>query len=152
MALWWSLMSCVPTTRAQSSTSPQSGVASTPPSMLGKFLKGEPVALGTVQIMIGVIIFLFGIASTISAYAMSTISGRPMLWGAIMYITAGSLTVRANKDLNSCLVKASMVMNLFSSITAVIGIIMEILYIASTEYPYSCYYLPCNMEEEMLWP
>ncbi|KAG5271314.1 hypothetical protein AALO_G00178350 [Alosa alosa] len=140
---------------AQSVTSPQSRVDSTPSSMLGKFLKGEPAALGTVQIMIGVVIFLFGIVTTVSASTISSYSGI-MFWGTIIYITAGSLTVRANKNLNPCLVKASMVMNIFSTITAGIGIIMHSLDLSIPLYPYfHCYDVSfnydCYMIEQIYW-
>ncbi|XP_031432484.1 membrane-spanning 4-domains subfamily A member 4A-like isoform X3 [Clupea harengus] len=87
---------------AQSATSPQSGVVPPVSSMLWKFLKGEPAALG--------------------------------------YITAGSLTVRANKKLNPCLVKASLGMNIFSTITAGIAIILHSLDFIISIYPYhTCY-------------
>ncbi|XP_062393939.1 membrane-spanning 4-domains subfamily A member 4A-like [Sardina pilchardus] len=140
---------------AQSSTSPQSGAVSTPPSLLGQFLKGEPVALGTVQIMIGVVIFMFGIVTTISTSALSVYSGY-MFWGVIFYITAGSLTVRANKDLNSCLVKASMVMNIFSTITATLAIILHSLDIGLPMHPYygnGCNHgdYQCHQIENLLW-
>ncbi|XP_062394402.1 membrane-spanning 4-domains subfamily A member 4A-like [Sardina pilchardus] len=135
---------------AQSFTSPQSEVVSTPSSMLGKFLKGEPVATGTVQIMIGVVVLLFGIVTAFYATTISTYSGI-MFWGAIIYITAGSLTVRADKNLNPCLVKASLGMNIFSTITAGIGIILHSLDFFIRVYPYySCYGdSNCYMLEEL---
>ncbi|XP_041963382.1 membrane-spanning 4-domains subfamily A member 4A-like isoform X6 [Alosa sapidissima] len=88
---------------AQRFTSPQSRVVSTPPSFLGKFLKGEPTAMG--------------------------------------YIIAGSLTVRAVKKLNPCLVKASLGMNIFSTITAGLAIILHSFDFLVPMYPYShnCY-------------
>ncbi|XP_031432483.1 membrane-spanning 4-domains subfamily A member 4A-like isoform X2 [Clupea harengus] len=124
---------------AQSATSPQSGVVPPVSSMLWKFLKGEPAALGTVQIMIGLVVFLFGIVTAFYASTISTFSGI-MFWGAIIYITAGSLTVRANKKLNPCLVKASLGMNIFSTITAGIAIILHSLDFIISIYPYhTCY-------------
>ncbi|KAL2084655.1 hypothetical protein ACEWY4_020173 [Coilia grayii] len=110
---------------AQSVTSPQSRAVSPVTCQLGKFLKGEPLALGTVEIMIGIVVLLFGIVTAF--YAITTISlySGIMFWGAIIYITAGSLTVGANKNLNPCLVKASLGMNIFSTITAGIAIIMH---------------------------
>ncbi|XP_062394399.1 membrane-spanning 4-domains subfamily A member 4A-like [Sardina pilchardus] len=123
----------------ESFTSPQSGVVSTPSSLLGKFLKGEPAITGTVQIMIGVVVLLFGIVTAFYGAAVSTYTGI-MVWGAIIYITAGSLTVRANKKLNPCLVKASLGMNIFSTITAGIGIIMHSLDLVIPMHPYYCGY------------
>ncbi|XP_048116942.1 membrane-spanning 4-domains subfamily A member 4A-like isoform X3 [Alosa alosa] len=125
---------------AQHFTSLQSGVVSTPPSFLGKFLKGEPTAMGTVQIMIGVVVFLFGIVTAFYASTVSSHTGI-MFWGAIIYIIAGSLTVRAVKMLNPCLVKASLGMNIFSTITAGLAIILHSFDFLVPMYPYSydCY-------------
>ncbi|XP_028837719.1 membrane-spanning 4-domains subfamily A member 4A-like isoform X2 [Denticeps clupeoides] len=93
-------------------------------STLGKFLKGEPKALGTVEIMIGVIMFLFGIVIAINSEGVVLYSGI-MFWGAIIYVIAGSLSVAAEKNLNQCLVKASLGMNIISSIVAGTAIILH---------------------------
>lgn len=131
---------------AQSVTSPETAVVSTPPSLLGKFLKGEPAALGTVQIMIGVVVFLFGIVTAFYASTVSSFSGV-MFWGSIIYITAGTLTVRANKHLNPCLVKASLGMNIFSTISAGLAIILHSLDLTFARYPfYGCYERDCYMQ------
>ncbi|XP_042565143.1 membrane-spanning 4-domains subfamily A member 4D-like [Clupea harengus] len=107
---------------AQSATSPPSRAVSPASSPLGKFLKGEPAALGTVQIMTGVVVMLLGIVTVLRT--ASSDSGI-MFWGAIIYITAGSLNVAANKKLSQCLVKASLGMNIISTITAGIAIILH---------------------------
>ncbi|XP_063054116.1 membrane-spanning 4-domains subfamily A member 4A-like [Engraulis encrasicolus] len=125
---------------AQGNGLPQTGVAApAPTSGLHKFLKGEPSILGTVQIMIGIVIFLFGIVGAFHP-TLSIYSGIPF-WGAIIYITAGSLTVRAYKQLGSCMVKASLGMSIVSSITAGVGIILHCLdFIVPTYYFYYCDY------------
>ncbi|TTI92388.1 Membrane-spanning 4-domains subfamily A member 15 [Bagarius yarrelli] len=78
-----------------------SGVAETP---LRQFLKVQPKALGTVQIMIGVLTILFGIvlASDPVLLQASVLSGN-VFWGPIVYIITGSLAVAAENRLNSCL-------------------------------------------------
>ncbi|KAL7825852.1 hypothetical protein SRHO_G00335900 [Serrasalmus rhombeus] len=114
---------------------------SSPAGFLVKFLKGEPKALGTVQIMIGLFTILSAFVVIRSAFVGSGIS----FWGALIYISTGSLTVAAEKKLNPCLVKASLGMNVISAVTAGIAIFIlcadlvtgDICYYYSNTYSHS---------------
>ncbi|XP_056312931.1 membrane-spanning 4-domains subfamily A member 8-like [Danio aesculapii] len=90
------------------------------------FFKSQPKALGTVQIMIGVIVFLLGTVLTSNVRYQPTIvvfSGITF-WGSFIYISAGSLSVVAQNHLHLCVVKASLGMNVLSTVTSGIAIIL----------------------------
>ncbi|XP_061088947.1 membrane-spanning 4-domains subfamily A member 4D-like isoform X2 [Conger conger] len=107
-------------------------------SVMGKFLKGDPKALGTVQIMIGVMEVLFGIVLAINAESLAVYSGI-VFWGALMFISSGALSVAASNKPNNCLVRAALVMNILCTIAAAIAIILLSLdYVFDMGY-YGCY-------------
>uniref|UniRef100_A0A3B1IJ29 Membrane-spanning 4-domains subfamily A member 4A-like n=1 Tax=Astyanax mexicanus TaxID=7994 RepID=A0A3B1IJ29_ASTMX len=136
----------VPTFGVPSVGVPSVGVPNGVPNVkLGKFLKIQPKALGTVQILTGVITLVFGIVQLFGQLPFSVFSGI-YFWGSLIYISAGSLSVSAEKKLNSCLVKASLIMNVFSAITAAVAILMLSLdFVVQTGYD-PCYYPYNNYE------
>ncbi|XP_066520181.1 membrane-spanning 4-domains subfamily A member 8-like [Hoplias malabaricus] len=100
---------------------PGSNISTTGP--VQRLLKGEPKALGTVQIMIGITTLLFGILTTVNMFPVSFITGVT-LWGPLFYITSGALSIAAGNTENLCLVKASLTLNVISSVVARIAIIV----------------------------
>ncbi|KAG7327025.1 hypothetical protein KOW79_010426 [Hemibagrus wyckioides] len=111
---------------------------------LQKFLKGEPKALGTVEIMIGLLMILFGIVTAIFPWSVTVHTGI-IFWGSLFHISAGSLAVAASNNLNNCVVKATLVLNIFSTLAAVgtvITIFMDFLFM---NYYYDYYYGRSNI-------
>ncbi|XP_069083954.1 membrane-spanning 4-domains subfamily A member 4D-like isoform X2 [Pleurodeles waltl] len=95
------------------------------PVPLQKFIKGEPKALGVAQILIGLIQFILGIILAISMgtiFSVGVIVGIPF-WAGIFFIISGSLSTAAERNRNICLVKASLGMNIVSSVAAFLGFI-----------------------------
>ncbi|XP_069041251.1 membrane-spanning 4-domains subfamily A member 4A-like [Lepisosteus oculatus] len=109
------------------------------PTKLRRFLAGEPKALGVVEIMIGVVLFLFGIVEAVNPESIAVFSGIPF-WGSIIYIVSGILSILAKKKVTPCLVKASLGMNIFSTITAGICIIMYSMDMFIWSYYGNCSY------------
>ncbi|KAM5142209.1 membrane-spanning 4-domains subfamily A member 4A-like [Mantella aurantiaca] len=122
------------------------------PKPLASFFKGEPEALGATQIFAGVVILIFGIALLVTteprgfdALAPVIFSGLPF-WSGIMYITSGSLSVAASVKPTLGKVRASLVLNIISSLAAGIGIIMLLISLSISSYMYriqeQCVYQP----------
>ncbi|XP_048044442.1 membrane-spanning 4-domains subfamily A member 4A-like [Megalobrama amblycephala] len=95
-------------------------------TVLTGFLKLQPKALGTFQVMNGVMIFFLGILLTIHNYNYPAILAHSGItyWGSLIYISAGSLSFAAQNKLHPYVMKASFGMNVFSAITAGITIVL----------------------------
>ncbi|KAL6455686.1 hypothetical protein MHYP_G00355370 [Metynnis hypsauchen] len=99
------------------------------PGPLQKFLKSQPQALGTVQIMIGIITFLFGVVLTVVQPTISVYSGV-VYWSPLF-------------------VKGSLGMNVVSAIIAATAFILLLMDFLVYQYQYdSCdstqyYYYDC---------
>ncbi|XP_066521256.1 membrane-spanning 4-domains subfamily A member 5-like isoform X1 [Hoplias malabaricus] len=104
-----------------------------PPSYnpLQRFLRREPKALGTFQIMTGLITVLLGIVLITHNNPLIIIFSGIFLWGSSLYITAGALAVSVNNKSTTCHVIGCLVMNVLSAIAAGIAIIflsLDIVY------------------------
>ncbi|VFV30690.1 Hypothetical predicted protein [Lynx pardinus] len=77
------------------------------PTETETFLTGEPKALGTVQILIGLIHLGFGGVLLVvrrGPVGMLFIEGGVPFWGGACFVISGSLSVAAEKNHTSCLV------------------------------------------------
>ncbi|XP_068170508.1 membrane-spanning 4-domains subfamily A member 4A-like [Antennarius striatus] len=91
-----------------------------------KFGLGQPLVLGSIQIMIGLFQLLFGITMTIDADSLGVFSGI-FVWGSLIYIIAGSLTVSAGKSFNRCLVNGALGVSVVAAIVSTCAIILYIM-------------------------
>lgn len=82
--------------------------------------------------MIGLMILLLGIVSTVSPYTIFVLSGIPY-WGSLIYIISGSLCIAAEYKLHGkgssslCLANGSLGMNITSALITGISIIILLL-------------------------
>ncbi|XP_060897348.1 membrane-spanning 4-domains subfamily A member 15-like isoform X3 [Labrus mixtus] len=104
------------------------------------FSRACPLAVGTVQIIIGVMVFLFGVVVVATQQLSLGVLGGFFVWGAAFYITAGSLTVAAGKSFNRCLVNTTLGFNVVASVASFTAIILYTLDAALLPLCYDCPY------------
>lgn len=102
------------------------------------FLKVQPTALGAVQIIIGLVSFVFGVIMTVDPNLSGTVAGI-LLVGSPLYIVVGSLSIAAVNTLSSRLMLICQRLNAVSAIIAAVAVIFIPMEFRSyTDYP------PCN--------
>ncbi|XP_062974792.1 membrane-spanning 4-domains subfamily A member 8-like [Elgaria multicarinata webbii] len=108
----------------------QFGHSSNPPQQaLGKFIKRYAKFLGAIQIIIGLIEIIYWFIQIVLLLPSNQL-GSPIIFsfmGGIFYIASGSVSVSAEKHLNSNLVNCSVGMNIASAVVASFGILGYIL-------------------------
>ncbi|GAB1302213.1 MS4A4C protein [Apodemus speciosus] len=97
-----------------------------------KFLKGEPKVLGAVQIMIALINFSLGLIMMTNIFSEEHISVILMapIWGPIMFIVSGSLSIAAGVKTTKSLkyqIISSLSLNTISSVLAAAASIMGVV-------------------------
>ncbi|KAG7327020.1 hypothetical protein KOW79_010421 [Hemibagrus wyckioides] len=95
--------------------------------MAKKVLEQSPKALGTVQIIIGVVVFMFSIVlNTIadSVIHIKSVSSSVMYWGPLSFIISGVLSIISLGNQNPSVVKTSLAMNVISFVTAIVAACM----------------------------
>ncbi|KAB5586918.1 hypothetical protein PHYPO_G00007050 [Pangasianodon hypophthalmus] len=88
------------------------------PYMTRMFLKGEPVALGTVQILIGIVMIALGTVT----WFTQTLYGEIPLGLGLSFIFSGSVTLGAHKGTCPPLIKSTIGLNIISALLAMSGI------------------------------
>ncbi|KAM9299305.1 membrane-spanning 4-domains subfamily A member 4A-like [Gastrophryne carolinensis] len=111
------------------------------PKPLVKFFQGEPEALGTTQIFIGIFLFTFGLTLTIiyddygyGSTMLPLVYTGMTYWSGLLYIVSGSLSVAASFKPTLGKVKSSLVLNIISSIAAAFAIIILVITLDGSSY------------------
>nr|XP_033776589.1 membrane-spanning 4-domains subfamily A member 15-like [Geotrypetes seraphini]XP_033776591.1 membrane-spanning 4-domains subfamily A member 15-like [Geotrypetes seraphini] len=95
------------------------------PETIKTFNKGQPVALGSIQILLGLVHLFFGITFAIAnTLPILTISSGVCFWTGIPLLISGSLSVAAEKREKLVLVKASLGSNLLSLVAGLVAVIL----------------------------
>lgn len=95
-------------------------------------VKDAAIALGGVQITIGLMHIGFGVVlglMSTSYYMTWTFSSTAFIggypfWGGVFFIASGSLSISAFKKFSNCLVKSTLTINIFSIISAFVGVVL----------------------------
>ena len=104
-----------------------------------KFLKGEPKVLGVVQVMIALINLSFGIIilANLSSEPLISVVLMAPIWGPIMFIVSGSLSIAAGVKPTKSLIISSLTLNTITSVLAATASIMGVVSVAvGSQFPF----------------
>ncbi|XP_034154625.2 membrane-spanning 4-domains subfamily A member 6A-like [Pangasianodon hypophthalmus] len=86
-------------------------------------MKVDLKSLGTIQTMIGAVIFMFGIVTQNITFAVS-VNSAVMYWGSLCFFISGALAIASVDYHHPRLVKSSLVMNLISTVAASVALVV----------------------------
>ncbi|MBN3309648.1 membrane-spanning 4-domains subfamily A member 4D [Amia ocellicauda] len=101
---------------------------------LKRFVKGQPTALGVVQIMIGLFTIGSGVLLEGDTRSFAFYISLPF-WPSLLYIISGALSIAGEKSKrnNTCVIRAALTTNIISAVIA--GIAISIFSIEITVKP-----------------
>lgn len=127
-------------------TQPHTASAANPAKLqpLEKFYKGEPLALGITQILVGAVQLAVGVMMAMVSFSSWTLalSAHVPIWSGLLYIISGALSVAAAKNPKIQLVKGSLGMNIISSVLAGCAIILYLISLTESRHQNICYWYP----------
>nr|XP_032652143.1 membrane-spanning 4-domains subfamily A member 12-like [Chelonoidis abingdonii] len=127
-------------------TQPHTASAANPAKLqpLEKFYKGEPLALGITQIVVGAVQLAVGVmmAMVSSYFWILALSVHVPIWSGLLYIISGALSVAAAKNPKIPLVKGSLGMNIISSVLAGCAMILYLISLIESRYQSICVWYP----------
>eukprot|EP00073_Rattus_norvegicus_P020587 XP_006231150.1 PREDICTED: membrane-spanning 4-domains, subfamily A, member 4C isoform X2 [Rattus norvegicus] len=103
-----------------------------------KFLKGEPKVLGVVQVMIALINLSLGVIvmKTMGFGSLISVALQAPIWGPVMFIVSGSLSIAAGVKTTKSLVISSLSLNTISSVLAAAASIMGVVSVVLSTYSF----------------
>ncbi|XP_004715081.1 membrane-spanning 4-domains subfamily A member 6A [Echinops telfairi] len=118
---------------------------------LMKHVKAEIKVIGTIQILCGLMLLSLGLLLAFSSFspqftpAFSTLlkSGYPFI-GAFWFVISGSLSIATERKSSKTLVKGSLITNILSCISAVVGFILLCINLDGLDQAT----LKCNLDKE----
>uniref|UniRef100_A0A8C8S6F7 Membrane-spanning 4-domains subfamily A member 4A-like n=1 Tax=Pelusios castaneus TaxID=367368 RepID=A0A8C8S6F7_9SAUR len=113
------------------------------PQLLDKFYKGEPLALGVTQILVGAVQVAVGVVMNMShPFSSNDFLWYIPMWSGMLYIISGSLSMAAAKNTKIPLVKGSLGMNIISAVVAGSALIVYLIFLTGTRHEAFCVWYP----------
>ncbi|XP_076842869.1 uncharacterized protein LOC143487687 [Brachyhypopomus gauderio] len=104
------------------------------PNLSRLFLKGQPIALGTVQVFIGLVMVALGTVNIVTA----TLQGEVPLALGILCVICGSVTLATYKGTCVRRIKSTLVLNLIGALLALAAILYFCVKLAIKPDPSGC--------------